>query len=175
MDVEHWQQFLDRVSSIMNGYDLLTLLLIEYDPDVPLFIIYSTRHRIPLLIRRPEELHHVHHFDPMLLLEMRTIVIIMSAAVNENLQELQETVSRLSSHKGVEAVLILNRQGDIVAESSGAAAAAQVQKLLQAAKTFVQTLSSPDDEVSFLQLRTQQRRELYVAPHEGYVLAVMKK
>ena len=91
-----------------------------------------------------------------------------------NLQELQETVSRLSSHKGVEAVLILNRDGDILAESSGKEAAWQVQKLLQAARTFVQN-AAPDDEVSFLQLRTQQRRELYIAPHEGYVLAVMKR
>uniref|UniRef100_A0A7S3L790 Roadblock/LAMTOR2 domain-containing protein n=1 Tax=Amphora coffeiformis TaxID=265554 RepID=A0A7S3L790_9STRA len=98
------------------------------------------------------------------------------AAAHPNLQELQETVSRLSSHKGVEAVLILNRNGDIIAESSssGKETAMQVGKLLQAARTFVQT-TAPDDEVSFLQLRTQQRRELYVAPHEGYVLAVMKR
>ena len=97
-----------------------------------------------------------------------------AAAQHPNLQELQETVSRLSSHKGVEAVLILNREGDILAESSGKDAAAQVQKLLQAAQTFVQNLAA-DDVVSFLQIRTQQRRELYVAPHEGYVLAVMKR
>ena len=98
----------------------------------------------------------------------------MSAAANVNLQELQETVSRLSSHKGVEAVLILNRQGDILAESSGKDVALHVQQLLQAAQTFVKNLA-PEDEVSFLQVRTQQRRELYVAPHDGYVLAVMKR
>lgn len=98
----------------------------------------------------------------------------MSSADNVNLQELQETVSRLSSHKGVEAVLILNRQGDILAEASGKQAALQVQQLLQAAQTFVQNLA-PEDEVSFVQVRTQQRRELYIAPHDGYVLAVMKR
>ena len=98
----------------------------------------------------------------------------MSSAENVNLQELQETVSRLSSHKGVEAVLILNRQGDILAEASGKQAALQVQQLLQAAQTFVQNLA-PEDEVSFMQVRTQQRRELYIAPHDGYVLAVMKR
>ena len=98
-----------------------------------------------------------------------------STATHTNLQELQETVSRLSSHKGVEAVLILNRDGDIIAESAaGKEVAIQVEKLLQAARSFVQT-TAPDDEVSFLQLRTQQRRELYVAPHQGYVLAVLKR
>lgn len=106
-----------------------------------------------------------------------------NAPPHPNLQELQETVSRLSSHKGVEAVLILNRDGDILAESANAASdegeekggkALRVQQLLTAARTFVQTTST-DDEVSFLQLRTQQRRELYVAPHQGYVLAVMKR
>ena len=62
-----------------------------------------------------------------------------------------------------------------MAESlSGKEAAGAVQSLLKAAKTFVQTTAA-DDEVSFLQLRTQQNRELYIAPHEGYVLAVMKR
>ena len=103
-----------------------------------------------------------------------TTTAAVSGSNNPNLQELQETVSRLSSHKGVEAVLILNRDGDILAESSGQAVAVPVQTLLQAAQTFCQTLA-PDDTVSFLQIRTQQRRELYVAPHEGYVLAVMKR
>ena len=97
-----------------------------------------------------------------------------STTDNVNLQELQETVSRLSSHKGVEAVLILNRQGDILAEASGKETAAKVQQLLHAAQTFVENLA-PDDEVSFMQVRTQQRRELYIAPHDGYVLAVMKR
>lgn len=95
-------------------------------------------------------------------------------AENPNLQELQETVGRLSSHKGVEAVLILNRDGDILAEASGKDAAQQVQSLLKAAQSYVKSLA-PDDEVSFMQVRTQQRRELYIAPHEGYVLAVLKR
>jgi predicted regulator of Ras-like GTPase activity (Roadblock/LC7/MglB family) len=139
--------------------------------------------------------------------------------VNANLEELQETVSRLSSHKGVEAVIILNRDGDILAESSssslivasgsssqqqqqepsesngsgdaaddtGAAAASptpagastattarSVNQLLRTATAYLQSLS-PEDEVSFLQIRSTQHREIYISPHQGYVLAVVKR
>ena len=112
-----------------------------------------------------------------------------------NLQELEETVSRLSSHKGVEAVLILNRDGDILAEAGlastsassqgdenssaaaaapGAETASNVNKLLRTATSYIQSLS-PDDQVSFLQIRSQQHRELYISPHDGYVLVVVKR
>jgi hypothetical protein len=113
-----------------------------------------------------------------------------STASNPNLQELQETVSRLSTQKGVTAVLILNRQGDILAQQQqqqqsnhhndgdGDAAnshAAAVQGLFEAATRHVQTWGDDDDQVSFVQVRTQQGRELYLAPHEGYLLAVLKQ
>ena len=101
-------------------------------------------------------------------------------AASANLQELQETVSRLSSHAGVEAVLILNRSGDIIAEStkrqddSSPEVAASVGKLIKIATNYIQSLSQ-EDEVSFLQVRSQQRRELYIAPYEGYVLALARR
>lgn len=94
-----------------------------------------------------------------------------------HLQELQDTVSRLSSHKGVESVLILNRNGDVLVESLKPklqSFAKQTHKLLEMATTYIQSLE-PEDEVSFLQLRSKDHRELMVAPHEGYVLAVLKK
>jgi len=93
-----------------------------------------------------------------------------------NLQELQETVSRLSSHKGVKAVLILNRAGDILVESGpqgNPQNAKYVKQLMDMATSYLLTLS-PDDEVSFLQIRSTQHRELMIAPHEGFVLAVLK-
>ena len=43
--------------------------------------------------------------------------------VDVALTELNETVSRLASHKGVETVQILNRDGDIITESSSNPAA----------------------------------------------------
>jgi predicted regulator of Ras-like GTPase activity (Roadblock/LC7/MglB family) len=109
---------------------------------------------------------------------------VVAAPQHPHIQELQETVSRLSAHKGVTAVLILNRQGDILAQSSRTnsdddddnnsdSAATSVQQLFEAAQRHVHQAAA-DDDVSFCQIRTQQGRELYLAPHEGYVLAVLK-
>lgn len=92
-----------------------------------------------------------------------------------HLQELQETVSRLSSHKGVEAVLILNAHGDLVV-GSDAEHAAHSQRLLQTANRYIQSMKdAQDDEVAFLQVRTKQHRELMIAPHQGYALVVLKR
>jgi hypothetical protein len=108
-----------------------------------------------------------------------------------NFQELHETVSRLSSHKGVEAVQILNRAGDIVAaqttgstesstgssSSSSLKQAKLIENLHRAATEYLHSTTTDDesDEISFLQLRTKQGRELYLSPHQGFVLAVLKR
>lgn len=110
-----------------------------------------------------------------------------------SIQELQETVSRLSSHKGVQSVLILNRQGDILAESIASSLSAaplynaddspseqkhelakQSHKLLASAKAYLESFD-PSDDVAFLQLRSKNNTEVMIAPHEGYVLAVSKR
>lgn len=111
------------------------------------------------------------------------------------MQELQDTVSRLSSHKGVQSVMILNKAGDILFQSgttgveeissdtnnpSGPSQpvlhAKRTKQLMEAANAYVQCLSprASDDGVSFLTLRTQDHQELMIAPHQGFVLAVLK-
>jgi len=130
-----------------------------------------------------------------------------AAAAAAQMQELQETVSRLSSHKGVDAVLILNRNGDILAESSkrvlrrqqqrqqqgpsssgnaeggggdrededeGIEHAKMTKRLIGTANSYLRSLDE-DDEVSFLQIRSKHNRELMIAPHQGFVLAVLKR
>jgi dynein light chain roadblock-type len=102
---------------------------------------------------------------------------------NANMVELQETVSRLSSHKGVEAVLILNKQGDILVQSGSAVTASGgedttqakfIRQLMHIANTYVASLM-PEDEVSFLQIRSKQHQEIMIAPHGDFVLAVLKR
>ncbi len=111
-----------------------------------------------------------------------------SDAGDVSIQELQDTVSRLASHKGVQSVLILNREGDILAESIANSTpsslnaddtpkhelAKQSHKLLASARAHLQSLD-PNDEVAFLQLRSKNNHEVMIAPHEGYVLAVSKR
>jgi dynein light chain roadblock-type len=97
-----------------------------------------------------------------------------------NLQEMQETVSRLSSHKGVQMVLILNRNGDILVESgitggNSLEHASNIQKLLTAANTYLQQCVHAEDEVAFLQIRSKDNHDLMISPHEGFVLAVLKR
>lgn len=95
---------------------------------------------------------------------------------NINLQELNETVDRLSSIPNVEAVLILNRNGDIVAGEDPKRAMA-CHKLLECAKHAVQSRADGDDDedISFVEIRSTSGRELMMVPHEGFCLAVIKK
>jgi hypothetical protein len=112
-----------------------------------------------------------------------------SSSGSANLTELNETVSRLMAHAGVESVQILNQRGDIVTGNASARHAVAAQKLLHAAREYLElddTSNNSDataaaatpgteSEVSFLQLRSASGRELLVAPHEGYTLAVLKR
>lgn len=122
-----------------------------------------------------------------------------SSETNVNILELNETVSRLVAHKGVEVVQILNKAGDVIAESGSSTTqamdrvwsendtdesntnnekhphhAALVKKLLGVATTYVQSLDE-NDAVAFLQIRSASGRELMIAPHEGFALVVLKR
>jgi hypothetical protein len=138
-------------------------------------------------------------------------------------EELEETVSRLFSHPGVQAVIILNRAGDVLVErttaalrrassssssgapddSSDAVAAAgadmhassqqqqqqqhvlpkRLNQMLNSVRGLLRALPDPQhgasggggDDIGFMQIRSADGgREIMVAPHQGYVLAVMK-
>jgi dynein light chain roadblock-type len=98
--------------------------------------------------------------------------------VNLLLVEMQETVSRLTSHPGVQQVLILNRDGDILVESGSKQEAPDhannTRQLLAAANAYIKNLND-NDEVSFLKIRSRDNYELMISPHAGYVLAVLKR
>ncbi|KAL3928305.1 MAG: hypothetical protein SGARI_005078 [Bacillariaceae sp.] len=71
-----------------------------------------------------------------------------------DLQEVQDTVSRLAACKGVLAVLILNKSGDIVTQSfgDGSEGASSVgnpkllTKMLAAANTYVMSMQDDDEQ-----------------------------
>ncbi|CAB9497161.1 Dynein light chain roadblock-type 2 [Seminavis robusta] len=96
-----------------------------------------------------------------------------------NLQELEETVSRLSGHKGVEAVLMLNRDGNILVSSGSTnenfappKQAKLIKQLVETSQKFIHALD-PNDAVSFVQIRSKQH-EIMLAPHNDYILAVLQ-
>lgn len=105
----------------------------------------------------------------------------MASKESTNLQELEETVSRLSGHKGVEAVLMLNREGNILVVSGGvnkddpAATAKQAKFIKQLMDVSVKLILclDPNDTISFVQLRSKQH-QVMLAPHNDYILAVLQ-
>jgi hypothetical protein len=68
-------------------------------------------------------------------------------------KEVQDTVSRLAAHKGVLAVLILNKSGDIVTQSGGGGESASsvgnpklLARMLAAANTYVLSMHNYDED-----------------------------
>jgi hypothetical protein len=110
---------------------------------------------------------------------------------NNNLVELQETVSRISAHKGIESVVIWKKGppggsgGDIVYSSQqpqgdSAKKAAAAQRLLQAAEDYFSgddatSTTTTGAVVSFVQVKTTSGKELLISPDQGFVLAVAKR
>jgi len=101
-------------------------------------------------------------------------------------QELEETIARISANKGVEAVLILNRNGDILLSSGGASGgdsttkdnnsqqAKYLKQLSTTATHLIRALGDdPTDTVSLVQVRSKQH-EVMITPHNDYLLAVMR-
>lgn len=117
-------------------------------------------------------------------------------------QEVQDTVSRLASHKGVLGVSILNPQGSIVTHQTTSGAANNgnagsgvlgnprlLTKLMKDANDYVRSISGHEanetnndestatttntEDISFLRIRTQ-KDEILVAPKLGYTLVVLQ-
>jgi dynein light chain roadblock-type len=117
----------------------------------------------------------------------------VSAKSKANFSEVQETVSRLASHKGVTSVLILNQAGDILTQTGqGTVGNPKLLKnTLQAAARYIQSIPSDENEhmegteghdvaesgpfgkLSFVRIRSN-REEILVAPKNQYVLVVMQ-
>ena len=107
-------------------------------------------------------------------------------------QEVQETVNRLAAHKGVTAVLILNKDGDILTQTGkGVVGNAKLLKqMLDAASLYVKSIPSHDEQgevqaqeddeegegtedISFVRIRSKHE-EILISPKNQYVLVVVQ-
>ena len=99
-----------------------------------------------------------------------------SIQVGSSLSEVEETLARIKSHKGVEGVLVMNQEGIVIhstlTEEQSAEHAALLSQLSQKACLVVNTLD-PDDELTFLRLRSNMR-EIMIAPDNNYLLVVIQ-
>mmetsp|Transcript_15681 Transcript_15681/g.23756 ORF Transcript_15681/g.23756 Transcript_15681/m.23756 type:complete len:132 (-) Transcript_15681:124-519(-) len=98
-----------------------------------------------------------------------------------SLEEVEETVSRISSHKGVLGVMIISEKGNIIhsqGENLLLDRASVVLKVKQYAKAFFSGKEEDSNEnndvdgLSFIRIRTQQQ-ELLIAPSNEYMLVVL--
>ncbi|KAL3774093.1 hypothetical protein ACHAWO_008489 [Cyclotella atomus] len=98
-----------------------------------------------------------------------------------NSVEMEETVARIRSHKGVEAVIIMDRRGAVIqstlSEDQSTAHASALSELTGKASNVVGMLNQNeedgDDELTFLRLRSKQR-EVMISPEKGFILVVIQ-
>ena len=130
-----------------------------------------------------------------------TITTSSSHKSKTNFAEVQETMSRLAAHKGVTAVLILNRTGDILTQTGNGTVGNPklLKQTLDAAAHYLHSIPSDEDDenttienqgaetleedgsskvdtwekLSFVRIRSK-REEILVAPKNQYVLVVLQ-
>lgn len=99
-----------------------------------------------------------------------------SSTTNVNVSEVEETLARIKSHKGVEGVVIMTKEGAIIqsslSEEDSKEHAALLSSLTEKASILVDTLD-PDDELNFLRVRSK-KKEIMIAPEGSYVLVVIQ-
>uniref|UniRef100_A0A6V2BJY4 Dynein light chain roadblock n=1 Tax=Ditylum brightwellii TaxID=49249 RepID=A0A6V2BJY4_9STRA len=90
--------------------------------------------------------------------------------------EVEETMSRIRSHKGVEGVIIMNKEGSTIqstlSEEQTLIHSALLSQLATKASSLVETIDM-NDELTFLRIRSRNR-EIMIAPDKEFLLVVIQ-
>ncbi|KAI8643712.1 hypothetical protein BD408DRAFT_414424 [Parasitella parasitica] len=90
--------------------------------------------------------------------------------------EVDETLKRISSRKGVKAVVILKNEGQVVRSTLDQELSKQyghlISALVQQTRTTIATLDD-QNELTFMRVRTK-KHEIMVAPDHEYLLVVIQ-
>ena len=104
--------------------------------------------------------------------------ISINMNVGSSLSEVEETLARIRSHKGVEGVIIMTKDGATIQSTLSPeqtnAHCALLSQLSVKAALIVEQLD-PDDELSFLRVRSKQREVMIAPDKSGYILVVIQK
>jgi dynein light chain roadblock-type len=88
--------------------------------------------------------------------------------------EVEETIRRIASHKGVEGIVVCNFEGvslkSTLSKELSTQYAGLMAQLVTKGRSVVRTIDS-DDDLVFLRVRTK-KHEVMVAPGDGYMLIV---
>mmetsp|Transcript_32402 Transcript_32402/g.78713 ORF Transcript_32402/g.78713 Transcript_32402/m.78713 type:complete len:118 (-) Transcript_32402:93-446(-) len=109
------------------------------------------------------------------------------AKKNVGFQEVQETVNRLAAHQGVLAVLILNKDGDILTQTGKGMVGNPklLKQAVDAAAIYIKSIPNDDvipeeedDEdttrnLAFVRIRSR-REEILISPKNSYLLVVVQ-
>ena len=84
------------------------------------------------------------------------------------MSEVEETLKRINSHKGVQGIVIINSEGipirSTVEQSLSTSYAAHIMSLAAKARSAVRTLD-PQNDLTFLRIRSK-KHEIMVAPEK---------
>ncbi|KAI9136612.1 hypothetical protein BKA69DRAFT_1033436, partial [Paraphysoderma sedebokerense] len=90
--------------------------------------------------------------------------------------EVEETLKRLSSHKGVQGIVVVNSEGipirTTLDNSLTVQYSALITQLAAKAKSVVRDLD-PQNDLTFLRIRSK-KHEIMVAPDKEYLLIVIQ-
>eukprot|EP00483_Globobulimina_turgida_P000843 UN00844 len=92
--------------------------------------------------------------------------------------EVEQTLERMKQHKGVEAVIIVNKDGVPIRPSQGMndqtskQYAAHITELTHKARAVIRDLD-PNNDLTFLRIRSQ-KHEIMVAPDRDFTLIVIQ-
>ncbi|KAL3794790.1 hypothetical protein HJC23_012800 [Cyclotella cryptica] len=99
-----------------------------------------------------------------------------------NAVEMEETIARIRSHKGVECVIIMDRRGAVIQstlnDEQSSAHATALSDLTARASHIIGMMNQNDsddgdDELTFLRIRSKQR-EVMISPEKGFILVVIQ-
>mmetsp|Transcript_37423 Transcript_37423/g.87521 ORF Transcript_37423/g.87521 Transcript_37423/m.87521 type:complete len:98 (-) Transcript_37423:218-511(-) len=92
------------------------------------------------------------------------------------MSEIEETLKRISSHKGIQGIVVVNNEGiplrSTLEPEKTTHYAATVLQLAQKARSVVRDLDATND-LTFLRVRTK-KHEIMIAPEKDYMLIVVQ-
>ncbi|KAI9222580.1 hypothetical protein BC828DRAFT_378129 [Blastocladiella britannica] len=92
------------------------------------------------------------------------------------MSEVEETLKRLSAHKGVQGIVIVNSEGipirSTLDNSLTVQYSALITQLASKARSVVRDLD-PQNDLTFLRIRSK-KHEIMVAPDKEYIMIVIQ-
>eukprot|EP00053_Salpingoeca_punica_P007620 m.69409 g.69409 ORF g.69409 m.69409 type:complete len:99 (+) comp14245_c0_seq2:89-385(+) len=92
------------------------------------------------------------------------------------MSEVEETLKRISSHKGVVGIVVVNKEGIAIRSTLDQASTVMysslISQLAAKARSVVRELD-PQNDLSFLRVRSK-KHEIMIAPDKDYLLIVVQ-